>query len=213
WLWIILHQPGHFVIFSDVSLGPFAHGPIGFTTGYCLLPWLGVMACGYAFGALLLLDVSTRRKQLLGLGLALVVVFIILRYTKAYGDSRPWSSQEDVVFTAFSFLNCQKYPPSVLFVLMTLGPAICALALFDRECGLVGKFFVVFGRVPLFYYLLHLPLIHGLMVALDYARFGSSPFAADGPWTVRPDETPPGYGVDLPMVCLISLGALPLVFP
>src|SRR5262249_23477524 len=135
------------------------------------------------------------------------------RYINSYGDSRPWSTQKDEGFTVLSFLNCQKYPPSVLFLLMTLGPAITALALFDRELGPIGKFFVVFGRVPLFYYLLHIPLIHGLMVAVDYWRYGYSPFASEGPWTMRPDKVPAGYGVDLATVYLIWVGVVLFLFP
>src|SRR5207302_2097891 len=140
-----------------------------------------------------------------------VAMFVGLRYFNRFGDPHPWQVQDDrelhlfftgrgwidvpfdqsgLVLTAFSFLNCTKYPPSLLFLLMTLGPAITALALFDRPMGWLGKPFVVFGRVPLFYYLLHLPLIHGVAVAVDYYRFGWSPIAGDSIWTIKPEQFP-----------------------
>jgi uncharacterized membrane protein len=212
WLWVILHNPGQFKVFPDL-LGTLGIPEIRFGTAYCVLPWLGVLAAGYAFGALFLLDRAERRRQLLGLGLALVSVFIILRYANSYGDSRPWSVQEDARFTIFSFVNCQKYPPSVLFLLMTLGPAIVALGLADREWGAFGKFFVTFGRVPLFYYLLHIPLIHGLAVAIDYARYGYSPYWGEAPWPLRRAALPPDYGFDLPIVYLVWSGVVLLLFP
>ena len=121
--------------------------------------------------------------------------------------------QSGLVLTAFSFLNCTKYPPSLLFLLMTLGPAITALALFDRPIGWLGKPFVVFGRVPLFYYLLHLPLIHGVAVAVDYYRFGWSPIAGDSIWTVKPEQFPADYGLSLPMVYAIWAGVVLVLFP
>jgi uncharacterized membrane protein len=213
WLWIILHDPGKFTLVSPFSLGGFDIPEINFTTGYSLLPWLGVLAAGYGFGSLFLLDQAVRRKQLIGLGLALTVAFVVLRYSNAYGDSRPWSRQPDATFTVFSYVNCQKYPPSLLFVLMTLGPAITALGLFERPLGALAKFFIVYGRVPLFYYLLHIPLIHGLVVGIDYLRYGYSPYLREPPWTIPRDNLPPDYGFDLPMVYLIWIGVVLLLYP
>jgi uncharacterized membrane protein len=213
WLWTILHSPGQFTVVSEFQAGPFQIPEIKFGTAYCLLPWLGVLSAGYAFAAFYLLERTQRRKQLLGLGLALMTVFAVLRYANSYGDSRPWSVQENSLFTILSFVNCQKYPPSVLFLLMTLGPAIAALALVERTWGVLGKFFVVFGRVPLFYYLLHIPLIHGLAVAIDYGRYGYSPYWGEAPWPLRRDNLPPDYGFDLPIVYLIWIGVVLLLFP
>jgi uncharacterized membrane protein len=213
WLWVVLHYPAQFTLLPPLHLGEFDIPEIKFVTGYSLLPWLGVLTAGYGFGALFLLDRAQRRKQLLGLGLSLTLLFVVLRYANGYGDSRPWSPQKDGVFTALSFLNCQKYPPSLLFVLMTLGPAIAALSLFERDWGPLGKFFVVFGRVPLFYYLLHIPLIHGLVVAIDYARYGYSPYLHEAPWSLPRDNLPPDYGFDLPVVYLIWIGVVLFLFP
>jgi hypothetical protein len=115
--------------------------------------------------------------------------------------------------TVFSFVNCNKYPPSLLFLLMTLGPTITALGLCDRDWGYVGRFFITFGRVPLFYYLLHIPLIHGLMVGLDYLRYGWSPYASISPWIVKPEEFPADYGYPLWVVYLVWIGVVLLLYP
>ena len=200
------------------------------TTPYPVLPWLGTMAAGYGLGAMLLLERSQRRKQLLGLGLALVLLFIALRLANRYGDPQPYTEppersltvlamveltpeQSRPVLRLMTFLNCTKYPPSLLFLLMTLGPALIALALFDRPIGRLGRLFVSLGRVPLFYYLIHIPLIHGLAVALDYWRFGWSPLQSKAYFQVRPEEVPPHYGVDLPIVYAIWAGVILVLFP
>jgi uncharacterized membrane protein len=203
WIWNLLHQPGSFEWQPGYS----------FATPYPVLPWLGVMAAGYGLGSMLLLDRPQRRQQLLGLGLALIALFIGLRYFDQFGDPQPWREQpRGWEYTVFSFLNCTKYPPSLLFVLMTLGPSITALAVFDRPIGLLGKPFIVFGRVPLFYYLLHLPLIHGIAVAIDYYRFGWSPIASSSIWTLPPDQLPPDYGVSLPKVYAVWAGVIVILF-
>jgi hypothetical protein len=96
---------------------------------------------------------------------------------------------------------------------MTLGPAIATLALFDRETGPVGRFFVVFGRVPLFYYLLHLPLIHGLMVLCDLLRYHRSPYEGESFWGMDPVKLPAGYGYSLPIVYLVWIGVVLMLYP
>jgi uncharacterized membrane protein len=129
---------------------------------YPLIPWVGVMAAGYAFGTLVQRPSDERRRLFLRLGLAVTAAFVALRWTNIYGDPVPWSVQPDPVYTVLSFLNTSKYPPSLLYLLMTLGPAIALLGLVDRASGPVVRFFVVFGRVPFLYYVVHLYLIHGL---------------------------------------------------
>jgi uncharacterized membrane protein len=107
------------------------------------------------------------------LGLALTAAFFVLRGVDTYGDPGPWSAQDSPVMTALSFLNTQKYPPALLFALMTLGPSIALLGLLDREPGRLGRALIVFGRVPLFYYVLHIALIHAssaLMYKLLYGQ-------------------------------------------
>jgi uncharacterized membrane protein len=201
WIWDILHSPGHTAGMDDVTFG----------TGYCLIPWMGVMAAGYGFGVLLQLPRDRRRPLVFLLGAALTLAFIILRAFNQYGDPRPWEMQSDAFWTLLSFLNCTKYPASLLYLLMTLGPAIAALAIFDRPLGALGRRIVVFGRVPFFFYLLHIPLIHGGAVLCDWVRFGWSPLANNGPW-FRPEDIPPNYGVSLPIVYLVWIAVVLILY-
>jgi uncharacterized membrane protein len=242
WLWMVLHRPG------EASLG----GPFTFGTGYCLVPWMGVMAAGYAFGALLQFDRPVRRRLLFLLGAAVTLAFIGLRAVNTYGDPPQRSTMQnwgtsaadilsvvaqgrqpigagpgayvlgvaEVVRTAepsgllwstLAFLNCTKYPPSLLYLLMTLGPAILALAFFDRPLGPLAQPVITFGRVPMFFYLLHIPLIHGGAVLYDYLRFGWSPLAGNGPW-FRPEDAPANYGVSLPVVYLLWIAVILILY-
>jgi hypothetical protein len=153
------------------------------------------------------------------LGVGLTIAFVLLRAANVYGDPEPWTTQSrGVLFTFFSFLNLQKYPPSLLYLLMTLGPALLLLAIFDRagEPGRLQRPVLVFGRVPLFYYLLHLPLIHLLALGYSYAKFGGptglftmEPFVAA--FTSSP-LYPPDYGISLPGVYLVWLLVIALLY-
>jgi uncharacterized membrane protein len=203
WLWIVLHQPGRAPVVGSVMVG----------TGYCLVPWCGVMAVGYGFGALLRLEPGVRRRWLFGLGAGISAAFVLLRAVNVYGDPRPFVPQSSALWNILAFLNCTKYPPSLLFLLMTLGPAILLLALCDRPLGPLAQPLMTFGRVPLFFYLLHIPLIHGAAVLCDVLRFGSSPQAADGPWIIRPGMVPEDYGVSLPIVYFLWVVLLVLLYP
>jgi len=205
WLWNVLHVPGGFQIAPHYM----------FFIAYPLIPWVGVMAAGYAFGKLLQRDRPERRRILLWLGLGLTAAFIVIRATNAYGDPQPWSKQTTPLFTLFSFLNCTKYPPSLLYLCMTLGPAILVLSFFDRELGPWSKPIIVFGRVPLFYYLLHLPLIHGIAILLASLRHG----AAGGVWLGPPWDPataaayPQNYGYGLGVVYAIWILVILLLYP
>ncbi len=145
-LWSLLHVPG------DVQYAP------GWTlfVMYPLVPWIGVMAAGYGFGAY----AAGNRRRIRWLGLGACALFVLLRLSNRYGDPQPWSSHSSALFTLFSFVNCEKYPPSLDYLLMTLGPALVLLSFLPDTARGILKPFVVFGRVPLFYYLLHIPLIH-----------------------------------------------------
>ncbi|HEX8362235.1 MAG TPA: heparan-alpha-glucosaminide N-acetyltransferase domain-containing protein [Longimicrobium sp.] len=159
-LWLVLHQPGPITLF----------GIPGFVL-YPLIPWIGVMAAGYALGGVYGWEAERRRRFLVRLGLAMTVGFLALRALDVYGDPGPWSVQpRGAVYTALSFLNVNKYPPSLLFLLMTLGPALVALAAMERTGrGPLTNALVVFGRVPLFFYLLQWIVTHGLAVLAGYA--------------------------------------------
>ena len=205
WLWKILHSGGMILPAKGYR----------FSAGYPLVPWIGVMAAGYGFGSLLLREPVERRRWLFGLGATLTLLFILLRAINLYGDPRPWSGQKNSLFTLFSFMNCHKYPPSLLYLLMTLGPALLVLAALDR--GMFGwlKPLLVFGRVPLFYYLLHLPLIHGLAVLASYWAYGRADW-----WFANPPEGPDApilrpadYGYGLPVVYLVWIGVVLVLYP
>jgi uncharacterized membrane protein len=179
---------------------------------YPVLPWFGVMALGYGLGPLWTLERQQRQRLLVALGAGAILLFAVLRGLNGYGDPRPWSPQRDGWFTFLSFLNCSKYPPSLLYVLMTLGPAALALAWFERVPGPPGRALVTFGRVPLFYYVLHLFLIHGLAVCFALGRYGRADFLFRSPVSAEPWNGPEGYGYDLPVVYLLWLLIVALLY-
>jgi uncharacterized membrane protein len=147
-------------------------GGINVLVGYPLLPWLGIVAAGYGFGEVVQLEPMRRRRVMLLAGCAMIAAFVILRATGVAVDPRPWTTQATPLRTGLSFINCTKQPPSLLFVLMTLGPAIAALGVLDRANlrGPAGRTLVTLGRVPLFYYLLQWYVIHGLAVLTGLTR-------------------------------------------
>jgi uncharacterized membrane protein len=182
---------------------------------YPVLPWFGVLALGYGLGPLWTLEHRRHRRLLAIVGIAAISAFVLLRWLNGYeGDPNPWSPQpRGGWYTLLSFLNCSKYPPSLLFVLMTLGPAILALAWLDRPPRLFGRVFVTFGRVPLFYYLLHLFVIHGLAVGLALAYYGHAEFLFRSPVSAAPPtNAPPNAGVDLPVVYLLWLLVVAILY-
>ena len=138
--------------------------------GYPLLPWFGVVALGYALGGVYKLEPRRRRSWLALAGVAAIGMFAALRASGLYGEPRPWSTDGGTTRALLSFLNCTKYPPSLLYLLMTLGPALLALAAFDRGAGPLGRPLATLGRAPLFFYLLQWYVVHGLAVAVATAR-------------------------------------------
>jgi len=128
---------------------------------YPLIPWIGVMAAGYCFGAIFKKEEKLRNQWLYGIGIGAILLFILLRFINQYGDPNPWRVQNNGT-TILSFLKCAKYPPSLLYLLMTLGPAITLLPILEKISGKAANFFLVYGRVPMFYYILHIYIIHGL---------------------------------------------------
>ena len=152
WLWKIFHDAGWIGLNSDNSFGVFIVYPV--------LPWIGVMAAGFVFGQVMTWDVQRRIKFLWRLGLGCISLFIVLRYSNLYGDTGVWQTQKNALFTFMDFLNTQKYPPSLLFLLMTLGPSFLLLILFEKWSNKLFDSLRVFGRVPFFFYILHFPVIH-----------------------------------------------------
>lgn len=166
-LWMLLHVPGNTMITDGTS----------FYVRYPLVPWIGLLALGYAFGPVMRKPEFERQRWLVRGGLALTAAFVLLRLSNLYGDPRPWSMQDDPVRTVISFLNTQKYPPSLLYLLMTIGPGLLLLRAFEGVSGRLADALIVFGRVPLFYYVLHLPLIQLLSILLILVTAGTAGFA------------------------------------
>jgi len=187
--------------------GPIELGPDGprLVVLYSLVPWIGVMASGYAFGRLLLLEPRRRDRLCLALGLGATALFVALRLSGLYGDPRPWQpgAGEGAVASLLSFLNTSKYPASLQFLLMTLGPAVALLPALERTRGALARWMTVFGRVPFFFYLLHIPLIHLVALAVSALRGGTV-----DPWLFanHPLGAPPppdGYAWGLPLLYLV----------
>jgi hypothetical protein len=139
----------------------------------------------------------------------MTAAFVLLRLSNLYGDPKSWTTQNSPTLTLLSFLNCHKYPPSLCYLLMTLGPAMLLLAWLDRGTPSLLKPILVFGRVPLFYYLLHLPLIHGLAVIINLLSYGRADWLYGG----SPAKPPPDAGFGLPVVHLTSLAVVVLLYP
>lgn len=161
---------------------------------YPLVPWIGVMALGYALGPIFLFEPPRRRRVLVALGLALGAAFIGIRALNGYGDPDPWSPQQSPLYTALSFLRTEKYPPSLDYLLMTLGPILLLLAAAEKVRWAP---FAVLGRVPFFFYVAHLYALHALAVALGVATgFGARALLVGWPWF------PNGFGLPLAGVYL-----------
>lgn len=205
-LWILLHQPFEgFPIFSE-------HSPLLFVI-YPLIPWIGVMAAGYIFGVLYTFDAERRRRLLLIIGGSATLLFIILRAIDRYGDPSAWSQQPSFIFTVLSFINTTKYPPSLLFLLMTLGPAILFLALVESQAsgGPIRNFFVTFGRVPLFFYILQWYLSHLISLLLHLAFGRPVSWLWQSPLNFGP--APPGIGFNLGVVYLSWIAGVLILYP
>lgn len=204
WFWSILHVPTVLIATPRIAI----------FEAYPLIPWVGVTAAGYGLGQVYSWPAERRRAFLLRLGLGLTTAFFVLRAINIYGDPSRWSPQRSPVFTALSFLNTTKYPPSLIYLLMTLGPATLFLWAVDGGTPRWLRPALIFGKVPMFYYLLHIPLIHLIAVAVCYARYGhvywmfQSPTLNDFPVTL-----PPGWGYSLPIVYLVWIVVVVALYP
>ena len=182
WLWRFLHFPD-------------PHAGMLIRIDYPIIPWVGVMAVGYAMGPLFRESPERRQRILVGIGVSAVIGFIGLRWLNSYGDPMPWSVETRGTYTLLSFLRVRKYPPSLAYLLMTLGPLLIALAWLEHARGRVFSFFVTYGRVPLLFYVAHIYLVHLIAVVVAYGQGGPASFlfTSDGPMAAHP----PWYGVDL----------------
>ncbi len=204
WLWSILHVPGMIVTTPRFTV----------FEAYPLIPWIGVTAAGYGLGQVFNWDEGRRRAFLLQLGLGLSAAFVLLRAANICGDPNRWSVQRSTVFTILSFLNTTKYPPSLLFLLMTLGPAMLFLRAVDGRTPSVLRPAVIIGKVPMFYYILHITIAHSLAVILCYARYGDAHWMFQSPDLSKyPITFPPGWGFGLPGVYLVWAIVVLILFP
>jgi len=190
WAWHLLHEPG---------LVPLGHG-VNLYVLYPLIPWIGVMAAGYLLGPVMQLEGQARQRLLFRLGAAITLGFIVLRATDLYGDPAPWTPQETLLLTVLSFVNCEKYPASLLYLIMTLGPALMLLASFEQARGAFARLLATFGQVPFFYYVVHIYLIHALAVATAFATSGAL-------------TSTPAIGLSLQGIYFVWLLVLVLLYP
>ncbi len=205
-LWHVFHQPGLITI-----------GGMPVLVTYTLIPWLPVMAAGFCFGEILALPPLRRYNVTRNIGLVLTAAFLLLRTINRYGDPVPWATQKSAIMTMLSFLNCLKYPASLDFLCMTLGPTLLVLAYFDRHPLRLTNPLVVFGRVPLFYFVLHLYVIHILLVFASLLRYGQAATSfifhpipsMGGPAKLFPTD----FGWSLTAVYLVWIAVVILLYP
>lgn len=197
-LWHIIHAQGFSLDLGIPSL-----------MLYPIIPWVGVMPLGYALARLYTgMDSTKRQKTLLLSGFGLIAGFILLRLVNGYGNPSPWSTQDSALYTFWSFVNTTKYPPSLSFLMMTIGPGLVLLAFAEHLRGWFNDICVVFGRVPFFFYILHIYLIHALaLAAAEMQGFGwqalLTPF-----W-----QLPAGYGYPVTGVWLIWIAVVAILYP
>jgi uncharacterized membrane protein len=200
----VLHEPG--IIVNG------GHSVV--LVAYVLIPWIGVTALGYALGTTYRWNFERRQTLLLWLGAWLVAAFLVLRFLNVYGDPVPWARSVSPLWTLMSFINTAKYPPSLLFLLMTLGPALILLRVFEGRAPAYFRPALIIGKVPLFFYVLHFFLIHLLAVAASYVRYGKVSEMFESPDLSHfPFSQPPGWGSSLTVVHLLWLAVAVVMFP
>ncbi len=182
---------------------------------YPFLSWSGLMMLGYCFGKIIAnADEKQRKNSLITMGVAVILFFIVLRATNMYGDPDHWSSQKNALFTFLSFINTHKYPPSLLYMCMTIGPALLFLAIFSKTKNRLTDFISIYGRVPFFYYIIHFYIIHVVSMLLFFTRGHS--FAEginDHSGGFLPNFIKPGEGYNLWVVYGIWLAIVLSLYP
>jgi uncharacterized membrane protein len=180
---------------------------------YAFLPWTGIMLMGYCAGRLFepTFDPDRRKKILISVGFGAIALFIVLRLINGYGNPFPWQPQDSALQTFYSFMNIQKYPPSLMYACITLGPALIVLALLENVQNRFTAFVRVFGRVPFFYYVIHFYVIHILTVIAFYlSGYGSNDIVSQQvPFLFRPLN----FGYDLWAVYLVWALLIAMLYP
>lgn len=203
WLWNIFHRPG-LLLANPVLI-----------VGYPLIPWIGVIGVGFCFGHLYGRPSDERRRIMIWMGVTMTVAFVALRFVNVYGDPLHWTTQSRTGFTLLSFLRATKYPPSLLFLLMTLGPAIAFLGLIDKVQPKPANPLVVFGRTPQFYFIMHIAVIHVVAILLGVVRYGYQPFLLTPPPTMGGPNPlyPADYGWGLTTTYLVWVVVVIVMYP
>lgn len=202
-LWSILHE-----------FNFFNFGPLSIFVVYPILPWLGLMSLGYCFGRLYLPEVSTesRKKKLIIYGVTGIGLFILIRFLNGYGDPSPWNIQKSGIFTLLSFLNVSKYPPSLLFILMTISPLMLLLAFTENINTRFSNRITTFGKVPMFYYLIHLYVIHlAAMIMGVFQGYPAGNWIITSGW-VSEEKALQGFGLNLAGVYIAWLAIILILY-
>ncbi|NER24553.1 MAG: DUF1624 domain-containing protein [Symploca sp. SIO1C2] len=199
WFWSFLHEPNMFMPFPEIR----------FLLAYPLIPWVGVMAVGYTLGQVFTFEKNRRLPWLRNLGFALFGSFLVIRGINIYGDPQPWSVQSNLFKTVLSFLNCQKYPPSLTYLLITLSLALLLLYVFDLRSWRLLHPLITFGQVPLFFYLIHLWVIHFAAIILALPKYGLTAVALP---FISKSAMPENYGYSLHHVYIIWLIIVMLLY-
>ncbi len=189
--------------------------PPGTVVPYALIPWLGILLAGYGAGTLYTegVDASYRKKILFNAGLAATILFIVIRAVNIYGDIAPWAVQKNTLFTIMSFMNTTKYPVSLLFTLMTLGPVLMILSWMEKSKSKALETVSVFGRVPLFYFVLHFYLIHAVALVLYMITSGTPWSQIDFSFNTGLGGIPRGAGYDLGWTYVAWFGTILVMYP
>jgi uncharacterized membrane protein len=200
-VWSIFHQQSFRLVGEGRS----------FMVLYPIIPWPGIMLLGYCLGTLFVkgYDAAKRRRQLLWMGSAAIVIFLVARWINVYGDLFKWSEQKDSTRTVLSFFNVTKYPPSLLYICVTIGPALIALALIEKVKAKWTNIAVIYGRVPMFYYLVHFFVIHTLCMIVFFAQGYTMAQASEGLMMFRPNT----FGFSLGIVYLIWIAIVAGLYP
>ncbi|GAB2533175.1 DUF1624 domain-containing protein [Spirosoma aerophilum] len=177
---------------------------------YPLIPWLGIMLVGFSFGTLMERPMEQRKPLLLRFGLVSLLLFVLLRYLNSYGDPAPWSVQKTELFTFLSFINVTKYPPALLYALVTLGLMFLFLSIADGKANSITRVLMVYGKVPMFYYIIHWYLVHLSMIGMALLQGYSLADLPSGPLNFG---RPPGAGISLEGVYVVWLALVIFLYP
>ncbi|GAB2575688.1 DUF1624 domain-containing protein [Spirosoma areae] len=198
--WALLFRPDFFPVSPAFAL----------LINYPVIPWLGIMLVGFACGQLMERPIEQRKPWLLRFGLVALGLFVLLRFVNLYGDPAPWTTQKTELFTFLSFINVTKYPPSLQYALLLLGIMFLILSAADGVNNALTRWLMVYGKVPMFYYILHWYLVHLSMLVMAFGQGYSWADVPSGPMNFgRPD----GAGVSLGWVYVVWAGLVLLLYP